>query len=153
MIKTVITCVSLVSILTKAQELTDYSNISNGGLLLKNNSYAMEGLIQYLAVPYIYSKDYSISQGYAASQITTSIFDVSTEGNSDYAVKSNPISTEIEIISTKTNAKYCLTDLLGNKISSTTSKVIQVSHLPLGMYMLYITEENKIVKTFKLIKN
>jgi hypothetical protein len=137
-----------------AQSFKDYSGLSNGGVTVKNNSFFIDGNIFYLSKPNLKSSNYSSSTGGTFSQLTTSIFDVTDKASKgEYSVKNNPVSSEIEVVTAEKNITYCLIDMKGSVISRSTSNIIPVSDLGEGVYILHISQNDQLQKTFKIIKN
>lgn len=142
--------------ITNAQE----SNVASGG-----NATGANGIVSYS----IGQMNYSNATGTSGSvnQGTQQPYDIVTLGNDDFpdiklvlTIYPNPttafVNLKIENHSLK-DLNYQLFDLNGRQMQSqkitTPETQISMENLTTVIYLLNVFEENKLLKTFKIIKN
>jgi hypothetical protein len=155
-IKFTILVLSLYSISINAQEAV----LTSGG-----NSSSANGSVSYSIGQMAYT--YAASTSGSASTGVQQAFEVSTLGTNNFpeitlqmSVYPNPTKANatLNIANYNTeNIDYELFDLNGKQIVSqkitSIETQIPMEEMPSAIYFLKVIEENKILKTFKIIKN
>jgi hypothetical protein len=101
----------------------------------------------------------SVTQGVQQPyEVSTTVGINETSINLELSVYPNPTTDYLTLkVDDNSNLNYQVYDLQGKvienkKVSSTTTS-INVENLPKAIYFLNVTKNNRIVKTFKIIKN
>ncbi|NOZ36313.1 MAG: T9SS type A sorting domain-containing protein [Chlorobi bacterium] len=137
---------------SNAQEI-----ITSGGDFFKNSSISISWTLGETITETISDGTNILTQGFQQSKLSaTEIFSVNSD-NYLITIFPNPAENIINIkINTPENLQYQFLDINGRILKEATitnvNTEIKVNNLPVSVYFLKIYNNNRIIKTYKIIK-
>ncbi len=131
--------------------------ITSGGDFFKNSSISVSWTLGETITETISDGTNILTQGFQQSRLSaTEIFSVNSV-NSVISIFPNPAENIINIkINTPDNLQYQFLDINGRILKEATitnvNTEIKVNNMPVSVYFLKIYNNNRIIKTYKIIK-
>ena len=134
--------------------------VSSGGDSFSNTTYLLDWSIGECVTATHSEGDYVITQGfYQEGDIITSVEEF-TEQGININIYPNPTTNFVELKTGSPeieNMQYSVTDINGkilqNEEVTNETEQLNFSNYSNGVYFLTITQENQVIKSFKIIKN
>ncbi len=144
-------------LLISATALNAQEIITSGGDFFKNSSISISWTLGETITETISDGTNILTQGFQQSKLSaTEIFTVNSDSYL-ITVFPNPAENIINIkINTPENLQYQFLDINGKILKEATitnvNTEIKVNNLPVSLYFLKIYNNNRIIKTYKIIK-